>query len=257
MADTTANLKIGELARRTGVSVPTIHYYQREGLLPAAPRKTSRNMAYYDESYVTRIQMIRRLQKERRLPLSVIRSLITEGAAESDESILALAELRAKGVLPMDPGDEDETLSHDELIAHSGVHPEDLRELEEMGVLSPHGSKKRRRYGAHDVGIAGTVAKLRAMGLSRDLFPSSDLTLYQRTISELVGEEARLFGRGIRGNETRFSSRQQFEATIELIGELMLQLRRKLILDLTSSLDLQASAPTSASPKRKAKKDQR
>ena len=31
-------MHIGELARRTGIQVETIRYYEREGLLPEAPR---------------------------------------------------------------------------------------------------------------------------------------------------------------------------------------------------------------------------
>ncbi|MGW6461896.1 MerR family transcriptional regulator, partial [Streptomyces sp. NPDC055078] len=51
-------MRIGELSRRTGVPVPTIKYYVREGLLPAG-RLTSPNQATYDESHERRLRLIR------------------------------------------------------------------------------------------------------------------------------------------------------------------------------------------------------
>ena len=40
-------MKISKLSEITGVARDAIHFYVREGLLPA-PVKTKKNMAYYD-----------------------------------------------------------------------------------------------------------------------------------------------------------------------------------------------------------------
>ncbi|MEU2266023.1 MerR family transcriptional regulator [Streptomyces olindensis] len=53
-------MRIGELSRRTGVSVPTIKYYVREGLLPPG-ELTSPNQATYGETHERRLQLIRAL----------------------------------------------------------------------------------------------------------------------------------------------------------------------------------------------------
>ncbi|MET9759373.1 MerR family transcriptional regulator [Streptomyces sp. NPDC006372] len=53
-------MRIGELSRRTGVPVPTIKYYVREGLLPAG-ELTSRNQATYDDTHERRLRLIRAL----------------------------------------------------------------------------------------------------------------------------------------------------------------------------------------------------
>jgi DNA-binding transcriptional MerR regulator len=53
-------MRMAELSRRTGVPVPTIKYYLREGLLPAGER-ISRNQASYDEAHVRRLQLVRAL----------------------------------------------------------------------------------------------------------------------------------------------------------------------------------------------------
>jgi DNA-binding transcriptional MerR regulator len=54
--------KIGELARRCGVSPDTIRFYEREGLLPPPPRTDSGHRIYDGESIV-RLKLIRRAQR--------------------------------------------------------------------------------------------------------------------------------------------------------------------------------------------------
>ncbi|WP_344864202.1 MerR family transcriptional regulator [Amycolatopsis ultiminotia] len=51
---------MAELSRTTGVPVPTIKYYLREGLLPAGER-TRPNQANYDDSHVRRLRLVRAL----------------------------------------------------------------------------------------------------------------------------------------------------------------------------------------------------
>lgn len=52
------NLPIGELARRTGVKVPTIRFYEQIGLI-AAPPRTEGNQRRYGKAEVDRLNFIR------------------------------------------------------------------------------------------------------------------------------------------------------------------------------------------------------
>lgn len=56
------NLKIGEVARRAGVNLQTIHYYERRGLLPEPPRSPS-NYRLYPDDTVRRVRFIKRAQE--------------------------------------------------------------------------------------------------------------------------------------------------------------------------------------------------
>lgn len=53
-------MRIGELSRRSGVPIPTIKYYLREGLLPGGTA-TAANQADYGEEHVKRLRLIRAL----------------------------------------------------------------------------------------------------------------------------------------------------------------------------------------------------
>ncbi|MET7621062.1 MerR family transcriptional regulator [Streptomyces sp. NPDC005408] len=69
-------MRIGELSRRTGVPVPTIKYYIREGLLPAG-RLTSPNQASYDETHERRLRLIRALLDVGGLKVAAIAEVLT------------------------------------------------------------------------------------------------------------------------------------------------------------------------------------
>ncbi|MEV6963606.1 MerR family transcriptional regulator [Hamadaea sp. NPDC051192] len=53
-------MKVGELVERSGVPLPTIKYYLREGLLPAGT-PTGRNQADYGPEHLRRLRLIRAL----------------------------------------------------------------------------------------------------------------------------------------------------------------------------------------------------
>lgn len=52
------DIRIGELARRTGCEVVTIRYYEKERLLPA-PARSDGNYRLYNEAHLERLQFIR------------------------------------------------------------------------------------------------------------------------------------------------------------------------------------------------------
>jgi DNA-binding transcriptional MerR regulator len=54
-------VKIGQVAREAGVSIDTVRFYERRGVLPASERKPS-GYRMFTESTVERIRMARELQ---------------------------------------------------------------------------------------------------------------------------------------------------------------------------------------------------
>jgi AcrR family transcriptional regulator len=77
-------MRIKELEHRSGVPRTTIHYYIREGLLHP-PNKTSRTMAYYDESHLQRLEKIMHLKMNMRLPIDFIKRRIEEDEAPASQ----------------------------------------------------------------------------------------------------------------------------------------------------------------------------
>jgi DNA-binding transcriptional MerR regulator len=74
---------IGQVSRRTGVKVPTIRFYEEQGLLPR-PGRTAGNQRRYDQPALDRLAFIRHA-RDLGLPLEDVRALISlEGATGAD-----------------------------------------------------------------------------------------------------------------------------------------------------------------------------
>ena len=128
-------LKMSELAERSGVSAGTIKHYLREGLLGADDEvvRTSRNMAYYPPDFVERIQLIKRLQEERFMPLRVIRELM----AEDPERAMRLIELEDRILERAIEARETGRVSRAKVRETYEIPQNVLERLEELGVLTP------------------------------------------------------------------------------------------------------------------------
>lgn len=136
---------MAELARRSDLSVATIKYYLREGLLQPG-RRTSVNQAVYDAAHLERLRLVRALAKVARLPLHKIREVIQAVSVES--SVLgAMAVTQDALVGDIETGALDKTA--DEALT---------RAIEERGWRCEPGSP------AHRAAIRA-VAELQAEGL--------------------------------------------------------------------------------------------
>jgi DNA-binding transcriptional MerR regulator len=68
-------MKISNLSRRSGVSVPTIKFYLREQLLPPG-NLTARNQAEYDETHLARLRLVRLLTGIGMMSLASVREVL-------------------------------------------------------------------------------------------------------------------------------------------------------------------------------------
>ena len=180
-------LKMSELAERSGVSAGTIKHYLREGLLGEGDEivRTSRNMAYYPPDYVDRIQLIKRLQEDRFMPLRVIRGMM----GSEPERARALIELEDRIIERAVEQREGERMSAAEARRRYEIPRNVLDRLAELGVLTPNS----RGYDADDVKIIEAVSRFRAGGYDEQLgFTVFDTLRYRDALEPLVAEEVRV-----------------------------------------------------------------
>lgn len=98
-----SSLTIGAVAKRVGVAIDTIRFYEREGLLPEPERRAS-GYRSYDESAVAQLRFIRRA-KQLGFTLEEIREL------------LALSADRQRGVKAVKKRAQQRLLAIDQRIA--------------------------------------------------------------------------------------------------------------------------------------------
>lgn len=219
-------LKIGELAKRSGVPVATIKHYLREGLIKPT-KKTGRTMSWYAPTLAPRIRAIKELQQEQFLPLDIIKQSI-ERDTDAPDSLAAAAAIAR--VLERHAGPRNR--SRDELIQR-GVPPQELDWLAAAGIARPGADGK---YRGDDLAILQTLGAARRAGLTAEMLPFTILGEYLAAIRALVAVELRLFRDGVLARTKSRDHDRLTTTAAELSERLVVLIRRKLLLPTLQTL---------------------
>lgn len=198
-------LKIGEIAKKSGVAPSTIRYYVRQGLLPE-PDKINKSMAYYDERCIEKIYAIRHLQERRYFPLSVIRNILRK----MDQG-LSLEEAEAIedavfGTLAETP---EKYLDKSAFLEATGITSDELQAALKIGLLIPFLHEKGRTlYNQEDVRFARDVLK-KILSFGQDL---NQLSFYVELGREIVDHEMNLRKTAVKGR----SAQENIRITTEI-----------------------------------------
>jgi DNA-binding transcriptional MerR regulator len=211
-------LRMGELARASGVSAATIKHYLREGLLPE-PVKTSRNMAYYPADFVERIRLIKQLQEERYMPLRVIKDLLEE----DPERARALIELGDR-LLEHALASESKRVSAAEVRDRYDIPQEVLDRLAELEVLTPDGNG----YSPTDVRIIEAISRFRAGGYEERIgFTVYDTLRYKEAMASLVKQEVDVLMERLAGEMDLDEAMTLIEAGNQPLNDLLAAMHTK------------------------------
>jgi len=211
-------LRMGELAKASGVSAATIKHYLREGLLPE-PVKTSRNMAYYPADFVDRIKTIKQLQEERYMPLRVIKELLEE----DPDRAKALIELGDR-LLQHALASESERISAAEVRHRYDVPQDVIDRLAELEVLTPdeHG------YSPSDIRIVEAISRFRAGGYEERIgFTVYDTLRYKQAMASLVKEEVDVLMERLAGEMDPDEAMALIEAGNQPLNDLLAAMHTK------------------------------
>src|SRR3546814_9491698 len=84
-------MKIGEIAKRTGLKIETVRFYEAEGLVPA-PIRSGGNYRLYDRSHLDRLSFIKR-SRDLGFTLDQVRALLRLSDDRSEEHTSELQSL--------------------------------------------------------------------------------------------------------------------------------------------------------------------
>ena len=183
-------MKLRELVDKTDVSTETIQFYLREGILPK-PRKRGRAQADYGEHYVELISLIKNLQENHFLPLSIIKKTIKrlKKLSPSEEHYFHMQSefFSPVGHLLF----QQEVIGEDHFMEITGLGKKWLAKAEAWGIITAdeHGGEKA--YSSDDVAIGKVMVEMGRAGMGpKDGFDPEVLRHYkdllQKTISSLV-----------------------------------------------------------------------
>jgi DNA-binding transcriptional MerR regulator len=186
-------IRIDELARRSGLTVDTIRFYQREGLLPPATRAGRAKV--YGQDHLTRLAQIRDLQT-RRFSLAAIRSLLESERAELVDGIFS--------------GEGSLSYSLSDLVERSGGSAELAQRLRTAGLLRDPMEFGRDAYDATDLDVLRAAVELERLGLPEDVLVEL-ASIYVLGVEEMQHNVLELFS-GRRGRAWDPEDLSRFQA---------------------------------------------
>jgi len=189
-------LKIGEIAKRSGVRASTIRYYVQEGLLPK-PEKANEKMAYYNEGCIERLQIIQELQEKRYFPLYLIKNILRR----MDEGLsLPEAETVENAVFGSDDRIGRELIDRPAFLAATGLTEKELKQAENLGILIPFTTgADKTLYNEDDIRIGRDgLKKMIKLGLALD-----ELSFFVELGKKIVAKEMALRRKIVAGKSTR------------------------------------------------------
>ncbi|MCU0576984.1 MAG: MerR family transcriptional regulator [Desulfobacterota bacterium] len=198
-------LKIGEIARRSGIPISTIRFYVKEGLLPP-PEKVNKKMAYYDEGCIKKLQAIQHLKEKKYYPLAIIKNILRrmDDGFTFEEAVVVEDTL-------FDPMSSAEAgvVDRVEFLRLTGLTPEQLEEVERIGLLMPYFREHGKiLYNQDDVIIAReAIRQVYRFGLD-----PMDFGFYLRLGHEITDQEVSLRRKITRG----LSAKENIEITTYL-----------------------------------------
>lgn len=180
-------MRVSELSRRSEVSVATIKYYLREGLLPQG-QLTGQTQATYSEEHLRRLRLIRALTGVAGLSVAATRDVLAAVDAESDtfEKLGAVHYALPTPVPDEGPPDAAATEHASDLIADMGWH---------VTAHSPHRTQLAQTLAAlARLGIAPDPEVLRRYAVLAEETARIDLDQLQRHQDPLAQAERALVG---------------------------------------------------------------
>jgi len=155
---------MSELAQRSGLPVPTIKYYLRDGLLPAG-EAVGATRARYDDSHVRRLRLVRALTDVAGMRLEDVRRVL----AAIDDPTLSRHEAIGSAHTRLAP-----------LVTHSSSAAQQSRVKD---LLDRH-DWELAEHSSHRDALAGALAALADLGHP----PSDELLDVYAQAAELVSE---------------------------------------------------------------------
>ncbi len=163
-----ARWRIDELAHEAGVTVDTIRYYAREGLLQAPEREGRHKL--YGQDHLDRLVRIREFQTQR-FSLAAIKAL------------LAVDRPGLEGLFAA----QGHSYSLNDLVEKSGLPIALIGRFREIGLLAEPETLGHEVYDDSDLDLLRAVSELQAIGMTEDILVELG-TIYVRHFRALQAD---------------------------------------------------------------------
>lgn len=184
-------MKMRELETRTGVHREVIRVYLRDGLIPQ-PERPRKTVAIYGEEHVLAIAAIKRLQRESRLSLAQIKSLMNGDSAQGRIEASAFEDLEQ--LVAHRAGGDGQPVTIASMLDRYPDAAEDARVLAEIGVLQMMATPQGQALTITDAQLVRIWGEMRKAGFDGHLDYTPEILGFYTEAADFVGKwEAKTF----------------------------------------------------------------
>ena len=218
-------MKMKELETLSGVGRETIRFYIREGLLPE-PERPKPNVAIYCEEHIRRLEVIRTLQRERFLPLGVIKRLLYEAGGRALDTVPGLFGLEFMLAARLGAETARAPVDAERLAAETGIALADMRRLADSGVIVlVAGADGRPALQPQDAAVIRLWGRVNGLGFTQEAgYTPDDMRKYHAVAETLAEfEVADFYARladEVDADRAAGMAVQGMAATLEMLGYL-------------------------------------
>lgn len=246
-------MKMRDLEAKTGVNRETIRVYFRESLLPE-PSRPARNVADYGDEHVRAIQAIRNLQRDSRMTLPQIKSVLngenTSGRPLGVAAFTHLEELVASRV-----GVQQGLVSLASIVEQHPKGLVDAKELARIGIIELIDSPDGRMLSVTDAGLVGIWGRMRLAGFDEEHgFPPGILDYYAEAAEYVASKEANLFLERVEGRIGEDEAAAMLEFALPAMLDFFGIIRQKMFLRNISQTTRQGTVVLRRRPGRRTQK---
>ncbi len=215
-------LTIGEVVdhlkpRYPDLSISKIRYYEEEKLI--RPERTPGGYRKFRKEDVQRLELALRLQKEKYLPLNVIRqNLDMMDMGQLTPEVKQLANTNHDALITSDDG----PVPTEKAIGSIGISPETAKMLENFGIIQPVKTSEGKCYNSIDI---------RLMIIAREMARYGIEARHLRMYSTLAEKESTLFQQILYPivRQKSDDKSQRIQEVLEILSDLSNQLKALLL----------------------------
>lgn len=197
-------MKMRDLEQRTGVNRETIRVYLRHGLMPE-PSRPAANVADYGEQHVQAIAAIRKLQKDKRLPLHLIKRALDGDATAMPADASAFPHLDS--LIAARVGLDDSLVPLSSVLGLNPKAVDDAKALEKIGAIKLVKRGKALHLGRIDAQLVTIWGDMRAAGYTEALgFRPEVCKLHVDAATKLAHAELKIFLEHLEGRSPEGSA---------------------------------------------------
>ena len=191
-------MKMKELEQRTGIGREAIRFYIREGLLEE-PERPKKNVAIYSENHVERILLIKKLQDERFLPLTVIKDVLEQGRAAQGDLAAFLGTEFAMVLAPRIRSSGLSAATLGSLLDECELDMDQIEQMVVAGFLEPAALSLTLEVSPEDAALIRLWGGMRRGGFGAVGVAVSDLKPYADAAASIAAYEVDPFYRHVEG----------------------------------------------------------